>query len=51
MAYPKYLRERAREMRRKEKLSLIEIADRLALPKTTVYYWIRGSLPDRRPRG
>jgi hypothetical protein len=49
MAYPRYLRERAREMRTKEKLSLIEIADRLALPKTTVYYWIK-DIPLGRPR-
>jgi hypothetical protein len=49
MAYPRYLRERAREMRTKEKLSLIEISERLALPKTTVYYWIR-DLPLGRPR-
>jgi hypothetical protein len=36
-------------MRTKEKLSLIEISERLALPKTTVYYWIR-DLPLGRPR-
>ena len=29
----------------KRKLSLLEIAERLALPKTTVFYWIR-DLPD-----
>src|SRR5947208_1251878 len=45
MAYPAYLREKARKLRRDRKLSLLEIADRLALPKTTVYYWIR-DLPD-----
>jgi transposase-like protein len=49
MAYPRYLRERARQMRTKEKLSLLEIAERLALPKTTVYYWI-SDLPLGRPR-
>jgi hypothetical protein len=49
MAYPRYLRERAREMRVKEKLWLIEISERLALPKTTVYYWTR-DLPLGRPR-
>jgi hypothetical protein len=49
MAYPRYLRERAREMRQMKKLSLIEIAERLALPKTTVYYWI-SDLPLGRPR-
>jgi hypothetical protein len=45
MAHPAYLREKARELRIKRKLSLLEIADRLALPKTTVFYWIR-DLPD-----
>jgi hypothetical protein len=49
VAYPRYLREKAREMRTKEKLSLLEIADRLALPKTTVYCWIV-DLPLARPR-
>ena len=45
MAHPAYLREKARELRTKRKLSLLEIAERLALPKTTVFYWIR-DLPD-----
>lgn len=49
MAYPAYLRERARELRIKKRLSLDEIAERLALPKTTVYYWI-ADLPLRRAR-
>jgi transcriptional regulator with XRE-family HTH domain len=40
MAYPDYIRERARQLRVEKKLSLDEIAERLALPKTTVYYWI-----------
>jgi hypothetical protein len=41
MTYPAYLREKARKLRTEQKLSLLEIADRLALPKTTVFYWIR----------
>ena len=41
MAHPAYLREKARELRIKKKLSLLEIAERLALPKTTVFYWIQ----------
>jgi AcrR family transcriptional regulator len=49
MAYPAYLRERARELRVTKKLSLDEIAERLALPKTTVYYWIK-DLPLARAR-
>lgn len=49
MAYPPYLRERARELRAEKKLSIDEIAVRLALPKTTVYYWIK-DLPLGRAR-
>jgi hypothetical protein len=49
MAYPRFLRERARELRVNQHLSLDEIAERLALPKTTVYYWIV-DLPLGRPR-
>jgi transcriptional regulator with XRE-family HTH domain len=41
MAHPAYLRDKARELRIERKLSLLEIAERLALPKTTVFYWIR----------
>lgn len=41
MDYPAYLRERARDLRVKNRLSLDEISERLALPKTTVRYWIR----------
>jgi transcriptional regulator with XRE-family HTH domain len=49
MAYPPYLRARARELRTEKHLSLDEIAERLALPKTTVYCWI-ADLPLGRPR-
>lgn len=49
MAYPLYLRQRACELRTERHLSLIEIADRLSLPKTTVYYWIK-DLPLGRAR-
>jgi AcrR family transcriptional regulator len=45
MAYPVYIREKARKLRTERKLSLDEIAERLALPKTTIFYWIR-DLPD-----
>jgi AcrR family transcriptional regulator len=50
MAYPAYLRERARELRVTKHLSLDEIAERLALPKTTVYYWIKDLPLGRSPR-
>jgi hypothetical protein len=45
IAYPAYTREKARELRIEKRLSLLEIAERLSLPKTTVFYWIR-DLPD-----
>jgi hypothetical protein len=47
MAHPLYLREKARHLRVNQRLSLIQIADRLALPKTTVFYWIK-DLPNPR---
>jgi len=49
VAYPSYLPARARELRTQKRLSLDEIAERLALPKTTVYYWIK-DLPLGRER-
>lgn len=39
--YPPYLREKARQRRRERKLTIDELAERLALPRTTVYYWVR----------
>jgi hypothetical protein len=41
MAYPAYVREKARELRVERRLSIVEIAERLALPKTTIFYWVR----------
>jgi hypothetical protein len=49
VAYPAYVREKARQLRLEKHFSLDEIAERLALPKTTIYYWIR-DLPLGRPR-
>jgi hypothetical protein len=49
MAYPPYIRARARELRIKNRLSLDELAEHLALPKTTIYYWIK-DLPLGRER-
>jgi hypothetical protein len=49
MAYPAYVREKARTLRVERQLSIDEIAERLALPKTTVFYWVR-DLPLGRPR-
>ena len=41
MAYPDYIREKARQMRSERRLALTEISERLAIPKTTIWYWIR----------
>lgn len=41
MTHPVYLKDKARHMRIEKRLTLDEIAERLALPKTTVWYWIR----------
>jgi hypothetical protein len=49
MTYPPYVREKARMLRVQKHLSIDEIADRLALPKTTIYYWVR-DLPLGRAR-
>jgi hypothetical protein len=49
MAHPAYLREKARELRVDRRLSIVEIAERLALPRTTVFYWVR-DIPLQRPR-
>lgn len=37
-----HLREKAVELRREHNMSLDDICMRLNLPRTTVYYWIRG---------
>jgi hypothetical protein len=49
MAYPAYVRSKARELRAERRLSIVEIAERLALPKSTVFYWVR-DIPLGRPR-
>jgi transposase-like protein len=47
MAYPDYIRQRAVRLRTDRKMSIDEIAEHLALPRTTVYYWVR-DLPLKR---
>jgi len=49
MTYPVYIREKARELRVSRAMSINEIAQRLAIPKTTIYYWVR-DLPLGRER-
>jgi hypothetical protein len=50
MAYPAYVREKARKLRVDKHLSIDEIAERLALPKTTIYYWVKDLPLGRRRR-
>ena len=39
--YPSYLREKARQLRHERKLTIDQLAECLALPRTTIYYWVR----------
>jgi hypothetical protein len=48
VTHPPYIREKAIKMRRRG-MTLDEIAERLALNKTTVFYWIK-DIPLGRPR-
>jgi transcriptional regulator with XRE-family HTH domain len=52
VTHPDYIRTKARELRTERNLSIDEIAERLALPRTTVFYWLRDLPIDRsaRPR-
>lgn len=51
MAHPDYLRQKARKLRTERGMTLDELVERLALPKTTIYYWVRDiPLPPGRPR-
>ena len=50
MAHPEYLRAKARQLRLDRQMTLDEIAARLALPRTTLYYWIADIPIPRRPR-
>jgi hypothetical protein len=44
VTYPPYLREKARQLRSEKDLTIDEIAERLAVGRTTVFYWV-GDMP------
>jgi transcriptional regulator with XRE-family HTH domain len=44
MTYPSYIKEKARELRRKKDMTIDEIAERLAVSRTTIFYWV-GEIP------
>lgn len=41
MTHPGYIQEKARAMRRERRMTIDEISARLALPRTTVFHWVR----------
>jgi len=52
MAHPNYLREKARELRARRALTIDELAERLALSRSTIYYWVRDlPIPGSGPGG
>jgi transcriptional regulator with XRE-family HTH domain len=48
MSHPPYLRAKARELRTERRLTIDEIAERLALSRTTIYHWVRDLPPIQR---
>jgi hypothetical protein len=41
VAHAGYLREKARDLRRERQMTIDDLAERLALPRSTIYYWVR----------
>ena len=41
MAHPDYIKQKAIQLRIEKKLTIDEIAERLSLGKTTIYYWVK----------
>jgi hypothetical protein len=50
MAHSRYLRQVTRSLRIEQGLTVDQLAARLALPRSTIYYWVR-DLPLREQRG
>jgi len=52
MSHPSYLREKARMLRAERRLTIDEIAERLALSRSTIYHWVRDMpIPGSGPGG
>lgn len=52
MAHAAYLREKARSMRVERHFTIDELAERLALSRSTIYYWVRDlPIPGSGPGG
>jgi len=52
MAHPSYLREKARSLRAERRLTIDELAERLALSRSTIYHWVRDMpIPGSGPGG
>ena len=52
MAHAKYLREKARSLRRERRFTIDELAERLAVSRSTIYYWVRDlPIPGSGPGG
>lgn len=49
VTHPAYIRDKARQMRTEKDLTIDEIAERLAISRQTIFYWVR-DLPMKRPR-
>lgn len=49
MTHPNYIREKALELRRDRGMTIDEIAERLALPRGTIYSWVRDIEIARKP--
>lgn len=49
MAYPAYIREKARQLRKERKLTIDELAERLSIPRTTIFGWVRDIEIPRKP--
>jgi hypothetical protein len=49
MAYPAYVKEKARQLRTEKKLTIDELVEQLSIPRTTIYGWVRDLPIPRKP--